>query len=113
MGIVGPIVAALIVLLAPVLIVAAITGRLRRTRWVWANRRTLIRTAKYLGTCRKAVPWYLKAVVVLALVIKCLPVDFGIDETLLAAVGAVLWWRHRPLLMACYRAAQLDVTHAT
>lgn len=78
-------------------------------RFAWTERAVLIRTAKYLGTCRKAVPWYLKALAVAALAMKCMPLDFGLDETLFAVIGLLLYRRQRMLLRACWHAAQMDI----
>lgn len=73
--------------------------------------RVAIGTAKYLATCREALPRWLRALLGVALVCTCLPgvPDFGLDEAIYLVAGTVIWLRHRPLLRACWRAAQLEV----
>jgi len=65
------------------------------------------RTARYLWTVRAAIPWPVRVLLGAAMVIKCLPLDFGADEAL-TVVAAVILQRTRPgLLKACVRAAQV------
>jgi hypothetical protein len=56
---------------------------------------------------RAAMPWPVRVILAVAMVIKCCPVDFGVDETL-TVIAAVILHRTRPgLLRACIRAAQI------
>lgn len=73
-----------------------------------------IGTAKHLGTCRAALPKWMRALLAVALFCTCLPgvPDLGLDEAIYLVVGTVLWVRHRPLLRACWRAAQLEAGRA-
>jgi hypothetical protein len=65
------------------------------------------RTARYLWTVRAAIPWPVRVLLGVAMVIKCLPFDGGVDEALTVA-AAVILNRLRPgLLKACFRAAQI------
>lgn len=65
------------------------------------------RTCRYLWTVRAAIPVPVRVILAVAMVIKCLPVDFGADEAL-TVVAALLLQRLRPgLLKACWRAAQV------
>lgn len=68
--------------------------------------RTCVRAAKYLPTVRRAVPWYVWPVLGLASAVKCMPLDFGADETLFAIAFALIAWRRPGLLKALYREAQ-------
>jgi hypothetical protein len=66
------------------------------------------RMFRYLWTVRRAVPLPVKALLALAALVKCCPVDFGADEAL-TAVAVLLLGRMRPgLVKACWRAAQLE-----
>ena len=69
-----------------------------------------VRTAKYLHTCRDALPRWLVWLLRAAMVLTCLPgvPDLGIDELIYLVAGTVIWFRHRALLRACWRAAQLE-----
>lgn len=66
--------------------------------------------ARYLVTCRNALPRWLRALLAVAMVCTLLPAvpDFGLDEGIYALGAALLWWRHRPLLRVCLRAATLE-----
>jgi hypothetical protein len=66
--------------------------------------RTVVKAAKYLGTCRRAMPRWLSVLLVIGL----LPVPGPFDEAVLVAAAAVLWFRYRPLVRVCWRAAQLE-----
>lgn len=71
----------------------------------WA--RVAARTARFLWTVRAAIPWPVRVILGLAMIIKCLPLDFGADETL-TVIAAVILHKTRPGLMrACVRAAQV------
>lgn len=71
----------------------------------WASQAA--RTCRYLWTCRAAIPWPVKALLAMAMVIKCLPLDFGVDEAL-TAIAVLLLQRFRPgLIRACWQAASL------
>jgi hypothetical protein len=66
------------------------------------------RSFRYLWLLRAAVPLPVKVLLVLAMIIKFCPVDFGTDEAL-TAVAVLLLGRMRPgLVKACWRAAQLE-----
>jgi hypothetical protein len=80
------------------------TARLRAiARWMAAAGRT----ARFLWTVRSAIPWPVRVILAVAMVIKCAPLDFGIDEVL-TAVAVLVLNRTRPGLMkACWRAAQV------
>ena len=65
------------------------------------------RTCRFLWTVRAAIPWPVRCILAVAMVIKCLPFDGGIDETL-TVIAALILQRTRPgLLKACVRAAQI------
>jgi hypothetical protein len=66
--------------------------------------RTAVKAAKFLITVRAALPRYVVALLAFGL----LPLPGPADEVALVAAAAVLWFRHRPLLAACWRAAQLE-----
>ena len=68
--------------------------------------RTCVHAAKLLPTVRKALPWYVLPIVILATLVKCLPLDFGADETLFAIAFALVLWKRPGLLDALYREAQ-------
>ena len=68
--------------------------------------RTCVHAAKLLPTVRKALPWYVLPIVVLAAAVKMLPLDFGTDEALFAIAFALVLWRRPGLLEALYREAQ-------
>ena len=72
----------------------------------WRFTRTCTRAAKLLPTVRQAVPWYVWPILGLAAAVKCLPVDFGADETLFAIAFALIAWKRPGLLKALYREAQ-------
>jgi hypothetical protein len=61
--------------------------------------------AKHLPTVRRALPWYTLPIVVLAALIKCLPLDFGLDETLFSIAFVLVLWRRPGLLEALYHEA--------
>lgn len=90
------------------------SGVRRFAAWSWRAVRRLAgwvavagRTARYLWTVRAAIPWPVRVILAVAMAIKCLPFDFGVDETL-TVVAAVILQRTRPgLLKACVRAAQV------
>ena len=69
-------------------------------------------TGKHLFAVRAAIPWWLRSLVWLTVIVKVitapLPVDGGVDEFLMAVTAGLLWWRHRMLIRACWRAAQLE-----
>ena len=65
---------------------------------VWISR--AIRLAKALAFDPR-FPRPLRWAVRVALAIKCVPFpDFGVDEVMLLAVGAILWIFYRPQLLA-------------
>lgn len=67
--------------------------------------RTGMLAARMLLTVRKALPWWLAAL----LIIGCIQVPFlPTDELALAAALLILWFRYRPLLRVCWCAAQLE-----
>ena len=68
--------------------------------------RTCVHAAKLLPTVRHALPWYVWPIVVLAALVKCLPLDFGADETLFAIAFALVLWKRPGLLEALYHEAQ-------
>jgi hypothetical protein len=68
--------------------------------------RTCVRAAKLLTTVHQAVPRYVWPILGLAALVKCLPLDFGADETLFAIAFALIAWRRPGLLKALYREAQ-------
>ena len=71
----------------------------------WAA--TAGRTLRYLWTVRAAIPWPVKVILGVAMLVKCLPFDCGTDE-LLTLIAAVILNKTRPgLLKACWRAAQI------
>jgi len=70
---------------------------------------TAMKAAKYLPTVRKAVPAYVWPLLGLALLIKLVPIDFGIDEALLAICFALIAWRRPGLLKALWREAQYEM----
>ena len=65
------------------------------------------RTCRYLWAVRAAIPWPVKVMLAVAMAIKCLPLDFGVDETLTALAVLILNKVRPGLMKACYRAAQL------
>jgi len=67
---------------------------------------TCVHAAKYLPTVRRALPWYVWPLLAIALAVKALPVDFGVDEALLAVAFALIAWRRPGLLRALYREAR-------
>lgn len=68
--------------------------------------RTCGHAAKMLPTVRRALPWYVLPIVILAAAVKCLPLDFGADEALFAVAFALVLWKRPGLLEALYREAQ-------
>ena len=69
--------------------------------------KTAGRTCRYLWAVRAAVPWPVKVILAVAMVLKCMPADFLMDETL-TAIAVLILQKTRPGLMkACYRAAQI------
>ena len=81
-----------------------ITSAVRRAaRWA----ATAGRTCRFLWTVRAAIPWPVRVILAVAMVVKCLPLDFGADEAL-TVIAAVILNKTRPgLLKACFRAAQI------
>ena len=67
--------------------------------------RTCVHAAKMLPTVRHALPWYVWPVLGLAAAVKCLPLDFGLDETLFAIAFALVLWQRPGLLEALYHEA--------
>ena len=65
-----------------------------------------VHAAKYLPTVRRALPWYIWPLIAVAVAVKALPVDFGVDEMLFTLAFAVIAWRRPGLLRALYREAQ-------
>jgi hypothetical protein len=65
---------------------------------------TVVKAARFLVTVRTALPRWVVALLVFGL----LPIPGPIDEVALLTAAAVLWFRHRPLLAACWRAARLE-----
>jgi hypothetical protein len=86
-----------------------VNDRIRRIRH---TAKVVTTTGKYLFAVRAALPWYVRCLVMLTVAVKVvtapLPVDGGVDELLMALTGAILWFRHRMLVRACWRAAQLE-----
>ena len=68
--------------------------------------RTCVHAAKLLPTVRRAIPWYVQALCVLAALVKCLPLDMGADEALFTIAALLIAWRRPGLLKALYREAQ-------
>jgi hypothetical protein len=68
--------------------------------------RTCVHAAKLLPTVWRALPVWVLPLVGLAAAVKCLPVDFGADETLFAAAFVLILWARPGLLEALYREAQ-------
>jgi len=68
--------------------------------------RTCVRAAKLLPSVHQAVPRYVWPILALAAVVKCMPLDFGADETLFAVAFALIAWKRPGLLKALYREAQ-------
>jgi hypothetical protein len=64
-----------------------------------------LHAVKLLPTVRRAVPWYVWPLLALAAAVKCLPVDFGADETLFILAAVIIVWRRPGLLRALYREA--------
>ena len=74
-------------------------------RAVWRTLRTAMLAARMLWTVRKALPVWLAAL----LAVGCVQIPFlPTDELALAAALLILWFRYRPLLRVCWRAAQLE-----
>jgi hypothetical protein len=68
---------------------------------------TAAHTARYLWMCRAAIPWPVKIILGVAMLLKCLPVDFGSDETLTVIAILLLRVLRPGLATVCYRAAQM------
>jgi hypothetical protein len=91
-------------------LVAATPGQLDDLAWIGARLAAgtvliAVRAARYLITMRRAFPWPLRCLLVIAAVqIPVLPTDE------IAAIIAAVWIakRYRPTLRVAYRAAQLD-----
>lgn len=79
-------------------------GALRRAlRWCLQA----ARTCRYLWTVRAAIPWPVKILLGLAMVLKCVPLDMGSDE-LVTVIAVLVLIRMRPgLVQACWRAAEI------
>jgi hypothetical protein len=71
----------------------------------WHAAKTTMHAAKHLPTVRKALPWYVLPIVVLAALVKCLPFDGGLDETLFTVAFLLVLWRRPGLLEALYHEA--------
>ena len=70
--------------------------------------KTAARCVRFLWTVRAAIPWPVKALLALAMLVKCVPFDCGTDE-LITLIAVVLLSRLRPgLVGACWRAAQIQ-----
>lgn len=68
---------------------------------------TAFRAGRYLLAVRAALPWWLRALVVIGCIqIPVLPTD----EVAAGLALIILWLRYRRLLKACWRAAQLDLS---
>src|SRR5258707_248530 len=65
------------------------------------------RTCRFLWTVRAAIPWPVKILLVVAMAVKCLPLVFGVDESLTAIAVVILHWMRPGLMRACWRAAQI------
>lgn len=103
--------AALAALPAPAAAPARRRARLARfarstARHPLTTAQTCIRAAKLLPTVRQAVPGYVWPILALAAAVKCLPLDFGADETLFAAAFLLILWQRPGLLEALYHEAQ-------
>ncbi len=74
------------------------------------DQRTFIRTcmqaAKLLPTVKSAIPKWIWPILAVASIVKMLPVDFFIDETLFFIAFVLISWRRPGLLKALYREAQ-------
>jgi hypothetical protein len=69
--------------------------------------KTAGRTCRFLWTVRRAIPWPVRLILGVAMAVKCLPLDMGVDE-FLALVAVVLLNVMRPGLMrACWKAAEM------
>ena len=67
--------------------------------------RACVHAAKLLPTVRRAIPWYCQAIIVIAALVKCLPLDMGADEALFTLAALLIAWRRPGLLKALYREA--------
>ena len=74
--------------------------------------KTGVRTGKMLWLVRAALPRWARVMLAITIGVKMvtapLPFDGGVDEVLLAVTAGLLWWRQRPLLRACWRAAVME-----
>ncbi len=73
----------------------------------WQFTRTCTHAAKLLPTVRHAVPWFVWPVLVLAAIVKCIPLDMGTDEALFVLAALLIAWRRPGLLKALFREAQV------
>ena len=71
---------------------------------MWHTVRVALLAARMLLTVRKALPWWLAAL----LVFGALPIPGPVDNVALIAAVAILAVFYRPLLRVCVRAAQLE-----
>lgn len=72
--------------------------------------------AKLLFAVRRALPWWLRGIALLTVGVKIvttpLPFDGGVDEFLMLVTLALLWWRRRALVKACWHEAKAAVPSA-
>lgn len=75
--------------------------------------RIIIRAAKKVYRRRNELPRYLQCLLAVTTFVKLittpLPIDFGIDEVLMVVTAALLWFRHREFLVACWNDAKQEI----
>ena len=64
-------------------------------------------TARYLWEVRAAIPWYIKAILAVAMAVKCLPFDGGVDEALTALAVWLLNKKRPGLVRYCLAASKM------
>ena len=74
------------------------------TRQAWHTVCVALLAARMLLTVRKALPWWLTALIVFG----ALPIPGPVDNAALVVAVAILAIFYRPLLRICWRAAQLE-----
>jgi hypothetical protein len=83
-----------------------VAGAVTRSR-AWRFAGTVAHTFRFLWCVRAAMPWPVRVILAAAMVIKCMPLDFGADETLTLIAAVILHFTRPGLMKACIRAAQL------
>lgn len=68
--------------------------------------KTLGRAAKLLLTVRAAVPRYVWPILAVAALVKCWPLDMGLDEALFTLAFALIAWQRPGLVTALWREAE-------